>query len=187
MILCADPEASTTRTRLPMPRCLRGGDCGAQCGASADRGHSARIQWPVIPTVPHLSRYGADATSCPIGHSVVSSRRLAEIAGVVGTLMGRDALLGRLVVAGATGYCQASLERYGESLSHSRLYAQGLGRDGDWAPCRGLPREASCEAEIRQGVETSRARPKARRRAGGLGRGRWLTHGLPSGFVVDGV
>ena len=92
-----------TRARLPMPRCLRGGDYGAQCGASAGRGHSARIQWPVIPAVPRLSRYGVDATSCPIGHSVVLSHRPAEITGVVDALIGRDMLSGRLVEAGAMG------------------------------------------------------------------------------------
>ena len=81
-----------TWARLPMPRCLRGGDDGAQCGASADRGHSARIQWPVTPAVPCLSWYGANVTSCPVGHSVVSSRRPAEIAGVVDALIGRDML-----------------------------------------------------------------------------------------------
>ena len=47
--------------------------------------------------------------------------------------------------------------------------------------------EASREAEICQAVETSRARPEARRRASGLGRGLWLTNGLPSGFVFYGV
>ena len=172
MILYADSEAMMTRTRLPMPRCLRGGGYEAQCSAGADRGHSARTQWPVIPAAPCPSWYGVDATPCPVGHSVVSSRRPAEIAGVVDALMGRVALSGRLVEAGATGYCQASLERYRASLSRLRLYARGLGRDGDWAPCRGLPREASRKAKIRQGTETSRARPKARRRAGGLGRGR---------------
>ena len=85
------------------------------------------------------------------------------------------------------GHCRAGLERYEESLSRSRLYARGLGRDGECVPYRGLPCEASREAEICQAVETSRAKPKARRRAGGLGRGRWLTHDSPSGFVVDGV
>ena len=159
----------------------------AQCSASADRGHNTRAQCPVIPAPPCPGRYGVDATPCPVGHSVVLSRRPTEIAGVVDALMGRDALLGRLVEVGAMGYYQASLERYGESLSRSRLYARGLGRDRDWAPCRGLAREASREVEIRQGIETSRARPKARRRAGGLGRGRWLTNGLPSGFVFYGV
>ena len=72
--------------------------------AGADRGHSARIQWPVILAAPCLSRYGVDATSCPIGYSVVSSRRPAEIAGVVDALIGRDMLSGRPVEAGATGY-----------------------------------------------------------------------------------
>ena len=103
LIWCAGSEAMMTRARLPMSCCFRGGDRGAQCSASADRGHSARIQWPVIPAVPCLSRYGADATSCPVGHSMVLSRRPAEIAGVVDALIGRDMLLGRLVEAGATG------------------------------------------------------------------------------------
>jgi len=92
------------RARLPMPRCLRGGCYGAQRSAGADRGHSARTQWPVIPAAPCLSRYGVDATPCPVGHSVVSSRHPAEIAGVVDALIGHDMLSGRLVEAGATGY-----------------------------------------------------------------------------------
>ena len=137
--------------------------------------------------MPCLSWYGADATSHPIGHSTVSSRRLAEIAGVVDALMGRDALSGRLVEAGAMGYCRAGLERYGESLSRSRLYARGLGRDEESVPRRGPLCEASREAEVWQAVETSRARPGARRRASGLGRGWGLTNGLPFGSVIDGV
>ena len=60
----------------------------------ADRGHNVRTQWPVIPAVPYPSRYGADATSGPIGHSVASSPRPAEIAGVVEVLMRHDALSG---------------------------------------------------------------------------------------------
>jgi len=144
----------------------------AQRSVGADHGHSTRAQWPVIPAAPCSGRYGVDATSCLIDHSAVSSRRPAEITGVVGALMGRDALSGSPVEAEATGYCRAGLERYGESLSRPRLYARGFGRDGEWVPCRGLPCAASREAEIRQAVETSRARPKARRRAGGLGRGR---------------
>ena len=96
-----------------MLRCLRGGSYGAQCSAGADRGHSVGTQWPVIPAMPCLSRYGADATSCPIGLSAVSSRRPAEIAGVVDALMGRDMLSRRPVEAGAMGCRQASLERYG--------------------------------------------------------------------------
>ena len=93
-----------TRARLPMPHCLRGGCYGAQRSTGADRGHSARTQWPVIPAAPCLSRYGVDATPCPVGHSMVSSRRPAEIAEVVDALIGRDMLSGRLVEAGATGY-----------------------------------------------------------------------------------
>ena len=77
--------------------------------------------------MPYPNWYGVDATPCPVGHSVVSIHRPAEIAGVVDALMGRDALLGRLVEAGTVGHYQASLERYGESLSRSRLYARGLG------------------------------------------------------------
>ena len=92
------------QARFPMPRCLQGVCYGAQRSAGPDCGHSARTQWPVIPAVPCLSWYGIDATSCPISHSVVSSRRLAEIAGVVDALMRHDMLSGRLVEAGATGY-----------------------------------------------------------------------------------
>ena len=36
-------------------------------------------------------------------------------------------------------------------MSYSRLFARGLGRDGDWDPCRDLSREASREAEIALG------------------------------------
>ena len=90
-----------TRARLPMPRYLRGGCYGAQRSAGAERGHSAGTQWPVIPAMP---QYGVDATPRPIVHSVVSSHRPAEIAGVVDALIGRDMLSGRLVKAGATGY-----------------------------------------------------------------------------------
>ena len=82
-----------TRARLPMSCCFRGGD----------RGYSVKIQWPVIPAAPCLSRYGADATSCPVGHSAVSSRRPAEIAGVVDVLMGHDVLSGGSVEAGGDG------------------------------------------------------------------------------------
>ena len=114
LILCAGSEAMMTRARLPMSCCFRGGDRGAQCSAGADRGHSVKVQWPVIPAAPCLSRYGADATSCPVGHSAVLSRRPTEIAGVVDALMGHDMLSGRPVEAGVTGYGQAGLERYGE-------------------------------------------------------------------------
>ena len=120
----------------------------AQCSSGADRGHNTSAQWPVTPTPSCSGRYGVDVTSRPVDHSTVSSHHPAKIAGVVDTLMGCDALSGRLVEAGATGYCRAGLERYGESLSRSRLYAWGLGRDEDWAPCRGLPRGVSREAEI---------------------------------------
>ena len=93
-----------TRTRLPVPRCLRGGVYRAQCSAGADRGHGAKTQWSVIPVMPCPSWYGIDATPCPVGHSVVSSHRPAKIAGVVDALIGRDMLSGRLVEMGATGY-----------------------------------------------------------------------------------
>ena len=95
----------------------------AQCSAGTDRGHITRAQWPVIPAAPCPGRYGVDATSCLIGHSAVLSRRPAEIVEVVGALMGHDTLSGSPVEAEATGYCRAGLERYGESLSRSRLYA----------------------------------------------------------------
>ena len=103
LIWCAGSEAVMTQARLSMSCCFRGRDRGAQCSAGADRGHSVRIQWPVIPAVPCLNRYGADATSCPVGHSAVSSHRPAEIAGVVDVLMGHDMLSGRPVEAEATG------------------------------------------------------------------------------------
>jgi len=54
--------------------------------------------------VPCLSRYGADVTSCPVGHSVVSSHHPPEIAGVVEVLMGHDVLSGRPAEAGAMDY-----------------------------------------------------------------------------------
>ena len=130
-----------------MLRCLWGEGYVAQCSAGADCGHNTRAQWSVILAAPCPGRYGVDATPCPVGHSAVSSRRPAEIAGVVDALMGRDALSGSMVKAEATGYCRVGLERYGESLSRSRLYAWGLGRDGELVPRRGLPCEASCEAE----------------------------------------
>ena len=62
LIWCAGSGAVMTRARLPTSCCLRGGDRGAQCSAGADRGHSIKVQWPIIPAVPRLSRYGADAT-----------------------------------------------------------------------------------------------------------------------------
>ena len=147
MVSYADSEAMVTQTRLPMPRCLWGRGYVAQCSAGANRGHSTGTQWPVTPAAPGPGQYGIDVTSCPVGHSTVSSRRPAEIAGVVDALMGRDALSGSPVEAEAMGYCRAGLERYGESLSRSRLYARGLGRDGESVPRRGLPCEASREVE----------------------------------------
>ena len=101
--------------------------------------------------------------------------------------MGRDALSGRLAEAEVTGHCRAGFERDGESTSQPRLYARGLGRDGESVPCRGPLREASREAEICPAPEASRTSPGARRRAGGFGRGRGLTNGLSFGFVFDGV
>ena len=65
LIWCAGSEAVMTRARLSMSCCFRGGDRGAQCSAGVDHGHSVRIQWPVIPTVPCFSWYGTDATSHP--------------------------------------------------------------------------------------------------------------------------
>ena len=101
---CTGLEAMITRTKLPMSRCFRGGDRGAQCSVGADHGHSVRTQWPVIPAVPCPSRYGVDATSGPVGHSVASSHRPAEIAGVVEVLIRHDVLSGRPAEAGATDY-----------------------------------------------------------------------------------
>ena len=159
----------------------------AQCSAGAGRGHSARAQYLVTSAPSYPGRYGIDATCCLIGRSVVSSRRPADIAGVVGALMGHDARSRRLVEAEATGCCRAGFERDGESMSRPRLYARGLRRDRKLVPHRGPLCKASHEAEVWQAAETSRARPGARRRAGGLGRGWGLTNGLPFGFVFDGV
>jgi len=125
LILYANSEVMMTRTRLPMPHCLWGGGYGAKCSAGTEHGHSARSQWPVIPTVPYLGRYGIDVTSCLVGRSTVSSRHPANIAGVVGALMGRDALSGRLAEAEATGCCRAGFERDGESTSRPRLLRAG--------------------------------------------------------------
>ena len=148
---------------------------------------TAPEQRSVTPAARGPGQYGVDVTSRPVGHSAVSSRRPAEIAGVVDALMGRDALSERLVEAEATDYCRAGFERDGESTSRPRLYAWGLGRDKKSVPRRGPLCKASREAEVWQAAETSRARPGAGRRAGGLGRGRGLTNGLPFGSVIDGV
>jgi len=136
----------------------------AQCSPGADRVHSTSAQWPVTPTPSCSGWYGVDMTSRPVGHSVVSSRCPAEIAGVVDALMGRDVLSGRLVEAGTTGYCRAGLERYGESVSEalcagprarrrigspSRPLVRGLTRGGDLAGRRDLLCEAKGEAESR--------------------------------------
>ena len=169
MILDADSEAMMTRTRLPMPCYLRGGGYVEQCSAGVDRGHSTGTQWPVTPAAPGPGQYGVDVTSCPIDHSTVSSHCPAEIAKVVDALMERDALSGRLVEAEATGCCRAGFERDREPSSRPRLYARGLGWDGESVPHRGPSREASREAEAWQAAETSRARPGARWRSGGLG------------------
>jgi len=159
----------------------------AQCSAGADRGHSTRAQWPVIPATPYPGWYGVDVTSHLVGRSAVSGRHSADIAGVVGALMGRDALSGRLVEAEATGCCRAGFERDGESTSRPRLYARGLGRDGESVPRRGPLWEASREAEIWQAAEASRARLGARRRASGFRRDQGLTNGLSFGIIFDDV
>ena len=93
-----------TRANLSVQCCFRGGDRGAQCSVGADRGHSVRTQWPVIPAVPCPGRYGADVTSGPVGHSMASSPHPVEIAGVVEVLMRHDVLSGRSAEAGATDY-----------------------------------------------------------------------------------
>ena len=104
LIWCVGLEAVMTRAKLSVRCCFRGGDRGTQCSVGADRGHNVRTQWPVIPAAPCPSRYDVDVTSGPVGHSVVSSRRPAEIAGVVEVLMGHDVLSGGSVEAGATNY-----------------------------------------------------------------------------------
>ena len=134
-----------------------------QCSVGADRGHSTGAQWPVIPAAPCLGRYGVDVTFRLVGRSVVSSRRPTDIAGVVGALMGCDALSGRLVEAEATGCCRAGFERDGESTSRPRLHARGLGRDGELVP-RPRPFVRGLE---RGGDSVGRPRPPVR----GLERG----------------
>ena len=127
LIWCAGSEAVMTRAKLSVQCFFRGGDRGAQCSVGADRGHSIRTQWlvipaipcpsrygadrghsvttqwPVIPAVPCPGRYGADATSGPVGHSVALSHRPAEIAGVVEALMRHDTLSGGSIEAGGDG------------------------------------------------------------------------------------
>ena len=93
-----------SRAKLSVRCYFRGGDRGTQSSVGADRGHSVRTQWPIIPAALYPNRYGVDATSGPVGHSVVSSRRPAEIAGVVEVLMGHDVLSGGSVEVGATNY-----------------------------------------------------------------------------------
>ena len=105
----AADRGHSVRTQWPVIPAV---PCPSRYGT--DRGHSVRTQWPVIPAVPYPGRYGADATSSRVGHSVALSRRPAEIAGVVEALMRHDALSGGLVEAGVTGYGRPDLERHGE-------------------------------------------------------------------------
>ena len=104
LIRGASLETVMNQARLSMSCCFQGRDRGAQCSVGADRGHSVRTQWPVIPAVPCPSWYGVDATSGPVGHSMASSHHPAEIAGVVEVLMRHDMLSGRPTEAGATDY-----------------------------------------------------------------------------------
>ena len=83
--------------------------------------------------MPGPGQYGVDVTSRLVDRSAVSSRRPADIAGVVSALMEHDALSGILAEAEATGRCRAGFERDGESTSHPRLYARGLGQIGESA------------------------------------------------------
>ena len=83
----AADRGHSVRTQWPVIPAV---PCPSRYGA--DRGHSVRTQWPVIPAVPCPGRYGVDATSGPVGHSMALSHRPAEIAGVVEALMRHDAL-----------------------------------------------------------------------------------------------
>ena len=148
-------EAMMIWAKLSVRCCFRGGDRGTQCSVGADHGHNVRTQWPVIPAMPCPSRYGADATSGPIGHSVASSHRPPEIAGVIEVLMRHDALSGGSVEAGGDGLrmnqpqatrrmrprarrrMRPRARRRSDSLP--RHAARGLARYGERTPCRGLP------------------------------------------------
>ena len=146
-IRCAGLEVVMTRAKLSVQCCFRGGDRGAQCSVGADREHSVRTQWPVIPALPYPSQYGADATSGRVGHSAVSSHRSAEIVGVVDVLMGHDMLSGGSVEAGGDGiwtnrpraiWRMRPRARW-RSDSLPRPSARGLARYGECTPYRGLP------------------------------------------------
>ena len=166
-------EAVMTRAKLSVQCCFQGRDREAQCSVGADRGHSVRTQWPVIPAVLCPSRYDADATSGPVGHSVASSHRPAEIAGVVEVLMRHDALSGGSAEAGgdgprtnrprATRRMRPRARRRSGSLPRPSARAS---RDTENAP----PAEAFCgepcaRRRLRQDAKTSCARLEAMRRA----------------------
>ena len=160
----------------------------------ADRGHSGRTQWPVIPVVPCPGRYGADATSGRVSHPVALSHRPAEIAGVVEALMRHDELLGGSAETGGDGPWtsrpRATRRMRPRAIRRMRPLPRpsldSLGRDGDGVPCRGpappteaypweprarrsLFRDLLLEArgEVEEGSVTG----------GGA-------HGLPSSFVL---
>ena len=148
---------------MSVRRRFRGGDRGAQCSMGADHGHSVRTQWPVIPAVPCPSRYGADATSGPVGHSVALSHRPAEIAGVVEALMRHDALSGGSVEAGGDGTRRLRPRARRRSGSLPRPCARRLTRYGECTPCQGLPWRASSETETALPAEAFPGEPRARR------------------------
>ena len=149
-------------------------DLGVQCRGlewAADRGYSVRTQWPVIPAVPCPGRYGADATSGRVDHSVASSHRPAEIAGVVEVLMRRDALSGGSTEAGGDGLRTSQPRATRRMRPHVRWRsgslprprARGLARYGECTSCRGLLWRASGEAETAFPAEAFPGEPRTKR------------------------
>ena len=139
--------------------------------------------------MPYLGRYGADATSGPVSHSVASSPRPAEIAGVVEVLMRHDVLSGRSADAGGRWVADepASSDTKNEASRKTEIgllaeafrerpratrrmhplprpSARGLARHGKCTSYRGLPWGASHETEIVSPAEASCGEPRARRR-----------------------
>ena len=164
LIWCVGLEAVMTQAKLSMRCCFRGGDRGTQCSVGADRGHSVRTQWPVIPAVPCPSRYGADATSGPVGHSTMSRHHPAEIVGVVDVLMGLDVLSGGSVEAGGVGLCTNRPRAIRRMRPRARRRSDSLPRPS----ARGLARGGDCVRTPRPPVRGSRRGGEP----GRLGRGR---------------
>ena len=121
--------------------------------------------------MPCPGRYGADATSGRVGHSVALSHRPAKIARVVEALMRHDALSGGSVEAGGDGL-RATRPRATRRLrprarrrsgSLPMPCARRLARYGECTPCRGLPWRASGETEMALPAEAFPGEPRARR------------------------